>query len=167
MVGGKSLIIPPRTMVLPSLIAMHTMPQYWGNDSLIWGPSRWILPSSYIKKGSPARLKARLDEETMLVPPEGTNFPWSDGQRNCPGKKFAQVEFVAVMANLFRAHRVEPVARHGESQSQVQRRLLNKVNDSKVRMLLQIRDPNGVPLLWTRRTAYVEKLRMDDQASSS
>jgi len=51
------------------------------------------------------------------VPAKGTFLPRceSDGARACPGKKFAQVESVALTVALFRDHRVEPMPEAGES----------------------------------------------------
>ena len=87
----------------------------------------------------------------MFVPHRGTYFPWSEGQRNCPGKKFAQVEFVAVMATLFRDHRVRPVVVPGDSLDQARRRINEVVEDSTLGLLLQMRDPSRVAVAWDRR----------------
>ena len=92
-----------------------------------------------------------MDSESLFTPARGTFFPWSDGQRNCPGKKFAQVEFVAVIANLFRKHRVQPERMVGETEEQARRRVLEIVDDGAVKMLLQMKDPARVSVRWTRR----------------
>lgn len=84
--------------------------------------------------------KAGLDTESLFMPVKGTYFPWSDGQRNCPGKKFVQVEFVAVIAKLFHGHRVLPERRKGESEELARRRVLETV-----------KDPARVGVRWTRR----------------
>ena len=125
-------------------MAVHTHPRHWGADSLLWRPSRWIVSDR-------VGLKAGLDAETLFVPAQGTYFPWSDGQRNCPGKKFSQVEFVAVIATLLHEHRVKVERKVGESEEQAQRRVLETVDDSAVRMLLQMKDPERVAVTWTRR----------------
>lgn len=125
-------------------MAVHTHPRYWGADSLSWRPARWMVLN-------PLGGKAGLDAESLFTPVQGTYFPWSDGQRNCPGKKFAQVEFVAVIANLFRGHRVLPERLAGESEEQARRRVLEIVDDSAVKMLLQMKDPARVGVRWTRR----------------
>lgn len=125
-------------------MAVHTHPRYWGANSLSWCPARWIVSDAL---GG----KAGLDGETLFVPVQGTYFPWSDGQRNCPGKKFSQVEFVAVIANLFREHTVLPEPMVGESEEQARRRVLETVDDSAVRMLLQMKDPARVAVRWVKR----------------
>lgn len=137
-------MIPARTFVLPSLMAVHAHPRYWGADSLSWRPARWIVLD-------PLGGKAGLDAESLVIPVQGTYFPWSDGQRNCPGKKFAQVEFVAVIANLFHGHRVLPERMVGESEEGARRRVLETVDDSAVKMLLQMKDPARVSVRWMRR----------------
>lgn len=131
-------------------MALHTHPRYWGSDSLDWRPKRWI--STPIGPSQTPDLGTTLNSEHLLVPEKGTYFPWSDGPRNCPGKKFAQVEFVAVMATLFRNHRVQPIARPGETQGQARRRVLGVVKDSNVELLLQMRDPDSVTVAWSRRS---------------
>lgn len=40
-------------------------------------------------------------------PSPGAFIPWATGPRNCPGVKFAQVEFVSVIASLLADSRVE------------------------------------------------------------
>lgn len=42
-INGKELLIPADTMGLLSICAMHTQPRHWGEDSLVWRPSRWII----------------------------------------------------------------------------------------------------------------------------
>lgn len=145
---GRILTIPARTMVLPSLIAVHTHPRHWGEDSLVWRPSRWIIPGPNSESSD---LHTRLTQETLYVPPKGTYFPWSDGQRNCPGKKFTQVEFAAVIASLFRDHRVRPIMNPGETHMEAKKRILEVIEDSTLRLLLQMRDPGRLSLAWERR----------------
>lgn len=137
-------MIPAQTFVLPSLMAVHAHTRYWGADSLLWRPARWIV-------SDPLGSKAGLDAESLFMPVQGTYFPWSDGQRNYPGKKFAQVEFVAVIANLFREHKVLPKRMVGESEKRARRRVLETVDDSAVKMLLQMKDPARVAVRWMRR----------------
>jgi cytochrome P450 len=45
----------------------------------------------------------------MIKHTRGSYIPWSDGARVCPGEKFAQVEFVALMAAIFKEHRIHVV----------------------------------------------------------
>ena len=49
-------------------------------------------------------------EKELLQPEAGTFAPWITGPRACPGKKFSQVEFVRVVAEMVRGgKRVEVV----------------------------------------------------------
>ncbi|KAL8858263.1 MAG: hypothetical protein Q9178_005126, partial [Gyalolechia marmorata] len=141
---NKTLNIPANTLVVPNLQALHTHPRYWGFDSLIWRPSRWITsslsstPTTTIKTD----LKTTFSTEKLLTPKKGTFIAWSEGLQNCPGKKFAQVEFVATMARLFKGHRAEAVPRfEGESLHDARARVLDVVRDSNVELLLGMREP--------------------------
>lgn len=129
-------------------MALQTHPRYWGRDSLTWRPSRWIVNSSH---STCADLGTRLGQETLLTPDKGTFIAWSEGVRNCPGKKFAQVEFVATMAALFRNHRADPIAQGGEMPDAARKRVLEVVKDSNVELLLQMRNPDSVSVKWSRR----------------
>lgn len=87
-----------------------------------------------------------------MEPTKGTYAPWADGPRVCPGRKVAQVEFVAVMATLFRNHRVSPVLLKGETAERSRGRLIDMVNDSAILSItLQMKHPKKVSLLWTRK----------------
>ncbi|KAL9625277.1 MAG: hypothetical protein Q9160_000679 [Pyrenula sp. 1 TL-2023] len=80
----------------------------------------------------------------------GTYFPWSDGPQFCPGKKFAQVEFVAVLATLFRDHRVKPALNKGESEANGRKRALGVCEDSEHVLLLRMRDGDSTRSVWER-----------------
>ena len=71
--------------------------------------------------------------------------------RNCPGKKFAQVEFVAVMARLFRDHKVEPVRKGRESEGEALNRVKDVVGDSWVGLLLEMPRIKEVAVRWQKR----------------
>ena len=129
-------------------MALHTHPRYWGADSLTWRPSRWIVGSD---NSLDCDLTTRLSQESLFVPEKGTFIAWSEGARNCPGKKFAQVEFVATMAAVFRSFRAKSVARDGETRKAAAKRVLDVVKDSNVELLLQMRDPDSVSVSWSRR----------------
>lgn len=129
-------------------MALQTHPRYWGKDSLTWRPSRWIVDTS---DNVQEDLGARLSQESLLTPEKGTFIAWSEGARSCPGRKFAQVEFVATMAALFRNFRADPVLRAGETPAIARKRVLDVVKNSNVELLLQMRDPDSVSVRWTSR----------------
>jgi len=149
-VGDKTIMIPPDTRICPALNGLHTLPLYWGNDSMEWKPERWILSSS---SSSPTAktINAKATEianEYLKTPEKGTWFPWSEGLRVCPGKKFSQVEFVAIMVGLLRRNRVEVVPNKGETPQDARERVKACVDDTKVVLLFQMRNPESVSLRW-------------------
>jgi cytochrome P450 len=146
-VGSKTLVLPPKTMLVPSYASLQTDPKYWGNDSLEWRPSRFIKsPDELATKGN------SLDDEEFIAPARGTYLAWSGGARDCVGRKFSQVEFVAVMASIFRDWRVDPVLADGETPEAARKRVLNQIEtDSAPVLLLQMLHPERSPLVWSRR----------------
>ena len=147
-VGRKMISVQTDTIVMPSLLSMHTHPKHWNPDPLVWRPSRWI--SSPGNKGTNSNLAAQLECEELFVPAKGTYFPWSDGLQNCPGKKFAQVEFVAVIACLLQQHRTRLLCKEKEDLAAVRRRILAICEDSEHGLLLRMRNADSVRLTWTR-----------------
>ncbi|KAI9844472.1 MAG: hypothetical protein M1837_005554 [Sclerophora amabilis] len=145
-IGKHHYIIPPHTHVICNAAALHTLPHYWGADSMVWRPSRWLVSSD--TTGSASRTGP--GNEAFIEPPKGTFVPWSDGARGCPGKKFAQVEFVAVMSRLFRHHRVRPVMLDGEDGEAVKERILSTLEDSMVKITLRLQNPESVSLIWAK-----------------
>ncbi|GKZ57622.1 hypothetical protein AnigIFM60653_012028 [Aspergillus niger] len=136
--GDRDIMIPPHVGVHPSLLDMHIHPQYW-EDPLTWKPSRWITKSA---SGDAS--------EAIITPSRSTYFPWSDGPQNCPGNKFSQVEFVAVMAALLRSHRVHPVANPGESPKETRARVLATTQDVDLQLLLRMTNADQVRLACCR-----------------
>lgn len=145
--GKKTIILPPETMVIPSYAALQTDPKYWGTDSLIWRLSRWT-------KGAKNDHTATVvpENEELITPYRGTYLAWSGGARDCPGRNFSQVEFVATMATLFLDYRVEPVKMEGETTDASRKSVLHLIEtDSAPVWLLQMLHPERAPLVWSRR----------------
>ncbi|TVY38744.1 11-oxo-beta-amyrin 30-oxidase [Lachnellula occidentalis] len=139
-IQGKQYTIPPHTVIFGTFTAVHAS-EYWGSEPYDWKPERWIL-----KKES----EHDIGREEMLQPPLSAFTPWSSGPRICPGKKFAQVEFVATLALLFQHHRVKPMAEPGESPSGSRTRLLRSVEDSDLTTTLKMNHPEKVRLCWEK-----------------
>lgn len=137
-------ILPPNTAVNINLQALHTDPQVWGSDALDWRPSRWLdktLPSREDLSENPA--------EALIEPKPGTFIPWADGPRACVGRKFSQVEFVAVLAVLFHRYHVTPVPENGESKAEVEKTLSRMVENSAISAItLQMQEPRARALRW-------------------
>ncbi|KAI0023521.1 cytochrome P450 [Xylariomycetidae sp. FL0641] len=149
--GGQKktvVLLPPGTVVMPSYAALQTDPRYWGADSLAWRPSRFIKRSV----AAAGQRKDDDDDEEFLAPARGTYLPWSGGARDCVGRRFSQVEFVAVVATLFADWRVRPAPRAGETAAAARRRVLHQIErDSAPVLLLQMLHPERCPLVWSKR----------------
>ncbi|KAK3176181.1 hypothetical protein OEA41_007504 [Lepraria neglecta] len=145
--GDRTITIPPHTGVMPSLLTVQTHPKYW-QDPLHWQPSRWISHSvaSMAEHSEKTDLSTRLHQETLVDHKQSTYFPWSDGPQNCPGAKFAQVEFVAVLACILRDHRVGVMQEPGESAEMAAKRALTTTEDCDLELLLRMRNADNVHL---------------------
>jgi cytochrome P450 len=131
------VIIPANTSTSPSLLAVHTHPLYWP-DPLAWKPSRWIA-------------SANEGQESLVTPARNTYFPWSDGPQNCPGRKFSEVEFVAVLVALMREHVLQIVSEGAESEEQARLRAMRVVSDCDMQLLLRMRDADRLKLRFVHR----------------
>lgn len=105
-VRGRTYVIPANTLLIPNHVAVHTHPKVWGEDSLVFDPRRWITSLDEVTS---------IDSEVLVTPRKGSFVPWSEGVRNCPGKKFSQVEFVACLATMLKDYHVVPKVFEGES----------------------------------------------------
>lgn len=144
MKDSKDSVIPPETDVVINVRSLSTDPSLWGSDSLTWRPERWLI--------SPRSQSGKFDEESLVEQQPGVFVPWAEGPRNCPGKKFAQVEFVGVMATLFRNHRVRPVLEPGETPEDGRKRLVQMAENSALMAItVQMRNPKSVSLEWIRK----------------
>jgi hypothetical protein len=84
--------------------------------------------------------------EALLIPPEGTFYPWSDGPQVCLGVKFSQVEFVAVVACLLREKRLLLVPNARESRDDTVKRVRNVMEDCDFQLLLRMKRPEEIRL---------------------
>ena len=41
-IDDEEYLLPEGTFVVNNFAASHTLPKYWGSDSLDWKPKRWI-----------------------------------------------------------------------------------------------------------------------------
>ncbi len=127
-------------MVFVNNAALQTKPQYWGSDSLVLRPDRWIQ-------------KQNDGSEALVHPIEGSYVPWASGPRVCPGKKFSQVEFVAVIACLLKDHRVRPVLMSGELEKEALKRIQGVVMDSGMRdIAIKMNRPEDLRVRWEKKT---------------
>lgn len=74
--------------------------------------------------------------------------PWTHGPRVRPGKKFAQVEFVAVIARLLKNGKVKPKLKDGEKIERAIVRIREVVQDSELDVTLHMKHPERAVLIW-------------------
>jgi cytochrome P450 len=71
--------------------SVHVSPYHFPNEPGKWDPMRWFVKSE--------------DGKETLLHHQGF-YPWGAGPRICPGMKFSQVEFCAVLVGVLRRCRV-------------------------------------------------------------
>lgn len=90
-IAGNDYVVPKGWYASANFNCCHHDPEVWGDDTEVYRPSRWIEV---------------VDEKEHLK--KYVEFmPWSAGPRICPGMKFAQVEFTAVVSTVLRHYRLE------------------------------------------------------------
>lgn len=122
--GGQHVTVPQDCFLNLNAVAVHRNPKYWPHtsdeDLLDFRPERWLLDSS--KSHGNTDENAYAEEEgldfdgpdrradtasTLYRPPKGAYIPFSEGYRSCLGRRFAQVEILAVLAVIFKTWSVE------------------------------------------------------------
>jgi cytochrome P450 len=138
-IQGEERHLPPQCQLILNLVSLHSDPKSWGSDALTWKPTRFI--------------ESIAGEESLISPSDGSFVPWVSGPRVCPGKKFAQVEFVAVIATVFKNTRVKVASLPRESSMQTKERVLAVIEDSEVGAspVLKMRHPEKIRLIWERK----------------
>jgi cytochrome P450 len=122
--NNREIRVPSNTTFNILAPSTHQNPKYWphkkssyhsGNDLDEFKPERWF--SSFADKlhqtDSGVELGSDPDDRSPTVkfflPKKGAFIPYSIGQRECMGKRFAQIEMLVVMAVIFRDWSVELV----------------------------------------------------------
>lgn len=133
-INGKTYHVPPKTYIKVSATGVHRNPAYWptgppadsahpahptsntDNDLEEFKPERWLLRPSASRESPP--VSRNIDDElsnhetpdtsaALFRPIRGAYIPFSDGQRACLGRRFAQVEVLTVLAVIFKEYSVE------------------------------------------------------------
>jgi cytochrome P450 len=118
---GRQITIPDNTFLHFNMVGTHRNPRYWPDKPNEFMPERW-LPSttSTIEKkeqvvekeanGADGLETASFETSgstSLMKPVKGSYIPFSEGARACPGRRFAQVEGIAVLSALFYKYSVE------------------------------------------------------------
>ena len=134
-VNGKKCFVPAGTYISLLTPAAHRNPNYWptgppsdpehpihstsntNNDLEEFKPERWFVPKSenaangvVPRNNTPDERgeESHLDTRTTLYRPRhGSYIPFSEGARSCLGRRFAQVQVLAVLATIFSQYSVE------------------------------------------------------------
>ncbi|KAE8555854.1 hypothetical protein EYB25_000552 [Talaromyces marneffei] len=119
---------------------------YGGHLSTRWGPDAHVFnPKRFISKS------AVNGEEELVVPPDTLFIPWLTGPRVCPGKKFSQVEFVAIVAQIFSEYRVEILKEGNESEAVARHRFEGVVGEKYFNVSTHLKKPTEGAVRFVRR----------------
>lgn len=134
--SGRRVIIPEYSSIQLLTVASGRNPKYWPTlcgpdaseaeieqDLASWKPQRWLLDPSrakpYAAKQQHTQQQHSDTEEDiggpqsadtsphLFNPEKGAFVPFSEGYRACLGRRFAQIEVMAVLAAIFRDYSVE------------------------------------------------------------
>lgn len=121
-VGDKRYIIPANALVTLNSVATHRNPAYWPHtsekDLSEFRPERWLEKgpeSTEEDVDHPVEEGMEFDQTdkrpdtaaSLFRPAKGAYIPFSEGYRSCLGRRFAQIEILAVLAVVFRTWTVE------------------------------------------------------------
>ncbi|KAK3109673.1 hypothetical protein LTR53_016814 [Teratosphaeriaceae sp. CCFEE 6253] len=135
-VGGRHVTVPQNCYVTLDTAALHRNPKYWPHtseeDLLDFRPERWLMEEgkgdghghghkAHAEEDEAADTTAAADDgldvdgpdqrpdtaPSLFRPAKGAYVPFSDGHRSCLGRRFAQVEILAVLAVIFKTWSVE------------------------------------------------------------
>lgn len=127
-IDGKDVTLPANTLIRLCVPCVHRNPHCWphgppanpqnpafpldnlDNDLEEYKPERWM--ASKKKQGGANGHGSSADSCSISnaksqKPPKGAYIPFSDGQRSCLGRRFAQVEMMAALAVILSECTVE------------------------------------------------------------
>lgn len=97
---------------------------------------------------NPATTLEQVAQETFFVPSKNIFVPWGEGPQICPGRRLSEVGAVAVLACLFRAHRLRiKNDSDGESDEATYGRFDKCVDDVDLVMLVRLKNADQVTLI--------------------
>ncbi|WPH00163.1 Hypothetical protein R9X50_00298600 [Acrodontium crateriforme] len=119
---GKHITIPPNCNVTIDAIGLQRNPKFWPHESAEelknFRAERWLVDNKNASAEMPENEEDDFDEgagpdkradtaASLFRPVKGAYMPFSDGHRSCIGRRFAQIEILAVLAVFFKYHSVE------------------------------------------------------------
>ncbi|PGH11916.1 hypothetical protein AJ79_04608 [Helicocarpus griseus UAMH5409] len=134
---ARTITVEPGTVVAGHIYGAHLSPR-WGADAHTFNPKRFIVTSTSAS-------------ESLVVPEKPVYMPWMFGPRVCPGKKFSQVEFVAVVAHILSEYRIEVLRRDGESEEAARERLVGVLNEKFFDIGTHLRRPEDAGVRFVKR----------------
>jgi len=131
---SRRVVVPANTFVNLLSVASHRDPKYWlsgtqANDLNDFRPERWLVKSDQHEQHDAATSdgedyggpQGEDIASTLLRPKKGSYYPFSEGPRACLGRRFAQVEVLAVLAMVFKDYSVELAVDEFATDEEVQR----------------------------------------------
>ena len=122
-VDGKQITFPDKMFLHLNVVGTNRNPRYWPDSPNEFMPERWLPRERTPSDTSQVTEKSDVAKETfdgletasfeisgatsLLKPRKGSFISYSEGQRACPGRRFAQVEGTAVLSTLFQKYSVE------------------------------------------------------------
>lgn len=122
-VNGQPYTIPEDSFISLSTPGLHRNPKYWPHTSLEdlnnFRPERWLVDENTSTPNTKEDESAEPGPDAdgpdtrpdtaagLFRPVRGSYVPFSDGYRSCIGRRFAQVEILAVLAVIFKTWSVE------------------------------------------------------------
>ena len=157
--GDREYVVPPDTLILMNTSATHRNPKFWpsavpkGRDGPPY-PVASFDPRQWMQNGS-----VEDGNTNSFSPRPGSWIPFFEGHRACVGKRFAQAQFCAVIASIFRYYGVELVVGNGtlggdEPQGSVWERARNvaeKELSDRVSCLMSLKMTGTIPIRFVKR----------------
>jgi cytochrome P450 len=156
--GHRSITVEPDMLVSAHFYGLHLSPR-WGRDAAQFDPRRFVSVSSATGEEAlyvpPSTAAAKDKEEAEGDTGEGGPMyaAWLFGARICPGKKFSQVEFVAVMACIMSQYRIEVLREQDESEDAAKARLSAVLEEKFFNVSAHLRRPKDAGVTFVRRRA--------------
>ena len=136
----QTIEVPPETYVSGHFFHIHLNHKAWGLDASSFNPKRFVS------------IDTATGEEVLAGPPKDVGYvPWLTGPRTCPGKKFSQVEFVAVIGSLLSRYEVEPLVRAGQSPALAREKLIDVTDDFYFNLSAHLRRPREAGIRFVQR----------------